>query len=231
VPKPEIYISIDIETDGPAPGLFSMLSLGAIALDPDGDEKDAPRWYSTLKPLPTAAQHPDTMKWWETQPAAWEEVNRDQRPAWDAIPEFADWVTSLPGKAIAAAWPAQFDGGFVNYYCHRFARRNPLGIACLDIRSYANGLAGVGQYGNISKNQLLAMTGEIDTQDLRDHVALDDAISQGRLLIKLIQYARTQGNPILRHLENDRLSDLGACPEHPGPPGNHHSRGTQAGDH
>ena len=33
---PEIYVSIDIESDGPVPGLNSMLSLGAVAFDPVG---------------------------------------------------------------------------------------------------------------------------------------------------------------------------------------------------
>ena len=197
MPKPEIFISIDIETNGPAPGLFSMLSLGAIALDPDGGEKDAPRWYSPLKPLPDAKQHPDTMDWWRTQPEAWAEVQLDPWHPGDALNDFAYWVEALPGKPVAAAWPAVFDGGFLNYYLWRFAGRNPLGHTCMDIRSYANGLAGVGQYRDISREQMRAMTGDIDNSDLRDHVALDDAIGQGRLLIKLLQYART-GKPGIR---------------------------------
>ena len=51
-------------------------------------------------------------------------------------------LNRLPGKPIAVAWPATFDFAFVNYYCHRFSAGNPLGFAALDIRSYANGLAG-----------------------------------------------------------------------------------------
>jgi DNA polymerase III alpha subunit (gram-positive type) len=186
--KPEIYVSIDIETDGPAPGLTSMLSPGAIALTPGQPESEAPRWYATLEPLYGAYQHLDTMKWWKTQPEAWDEVNSNQRDADSAMEEFADWVEALPGKPIAVAWPAAFDFAFVNYYLHRFAGRNPLGFSCLDIRSYANGLAEYNSYHGLSESLVRSMAGEVDTSDLRDHVALDDAIGQGRLFMKLLQY-------------------------------------------
>jgi hypothetical protein len=198
--KPEIYVSIDIETDGPCPGEYSMLSLGAIALTPGQDEAEAPRWYQTLYPLPDAERHPDTMAWWKTQPEGWAEVNRNRQDPDDAVNDFAHWIDALPGKPRAAAWPAGFDFPFVLYYLHRFAGRNPLGIACLDIRSYANGLAGMPGYYNLPKRRLLEMTGEIGTSDLRDHVALDDAIGQGRLLMALIAHAqRVQDNRV--HME------------------------------
>lgn len=189
-PKPETYVSLDIETNGPCPGLYSMLSLGAIALTPGQPEEDAPRWYQTLEPAFGADEHPDTMAWWQTQPEAWGEVNTNQQNPKDAMRGFAEWVEGLPGKPRAAAWPAGFDYPFVLYYLHRFAGRNPLGIACIDIRSYANGLAGMPGYYNLSKHRLREITGEIDTSDLRDHVALDDAIGQGRLLMALIAHAQ-----------------------------------------
>lgn len=36
--KPEIYVSVDIEADGPIPGPHSMLSIGAVAYNEAGDE-------------------------------------------------------------------------------------------------------------------------------------------------------------------------------------------------
>jgi len=36
--KKEIYVSIDIEADGPIPGPYSMLSIGAVAFTPEGEE-------------------------------------------------------------------------------------------------------------------------------------------------------------------------------------------------
>ena len=48
----ECYVSIDIEADGPIPGTYSMLSLGAAAFDSEGNLHDtglrARRWWSVL---------------------------------------------------------------------------------------------------------------------------------------------------------------------------------------
>jgi 3' exoribonuclease, RNase T-like len=184
----EIIVSIDIETDGPAPGVNSMLALGAAAFGEDDEQIG--QWYATLFPEPGAWSDSDTMAWWDTQPEAWAEVQRNRRPADVALPEFARWCEALPGKPVAVAWPAAFDFAFVNYYCHRFCRANPLGFACLDIRSYANGLAGYQSYYGLSEAKIRVMAGEIDTAGLRPHVAVDDAIEQGRLFLALRRYAR-----------------------------------------
>ena len=48
----EYYVSIDIEADGPIPGSFSMLSLGAAAFDSDGHLLDT--WTANLEQLPDA---------------------------------------------------------------------------------------------------------------------------------------------------------------------------------
>lgn len=61
-----IYISVDIEADGPIPGEYSMLSIGACAFKPDGTEHG--RFWTNIERLPNAKQHPDTMAWWKTQP-------------------------------------------------------------------------------------------------------------------------------------------------------------------
>lgn len=184
MPKPEIYVSIDIETDGPAPGVNSMLALGAAAFHSDGRELGT--WYGKLLPLPGACQDPKTMEWWGTQPEAWKEVQRLPSTPQAATREFVTWCDRLAetGKLIAVAWPAAFDFAFVNYYCHRFAARNPLGIACLDIRSYANGLFAHDAYYGTPKERVASVVGE-KRPGLRPHVAVDDAIEQGLLFMAL----------------------------------------------
>lgn len=185
--RPEIYVSVDIETDGPAPGLNSMLALGAVAYDQQENQVDS--WYFTFDQLPGAQQDPGTMKWWETQPEAWLEVNSNTWAPEVAVPLFAAWCEALPGKPVAVAKPAAFDFAFINYYCHRFAGRNPLGFAALDIRSYANGIAGYPSYYGLPKEKIREMAGPADTSGLRDHHALDDAIRQGRLFLALRRHA------------------------------------------
>ena len=65
----EIFVSTDVETDGPIPGTYSMLSLGSAAYL--ADKTLVSTFYANLETLPGAAEHPETMKWWKTQPRAW----------------------------------------------------------------------------------------------------------------------------------------------------------------
>jgi hypothetical protein len=180
---PEIFVSIDIETDGQCPGLNSMLALGAVAYD--GQENQVSVWYATLAPLMDCFPDPDTMAWWETQPEARAEVFGSRNRSQDMIPDFGYWCEALPGRPVAVAWPAVFDFAFVNYYLWRFFHRNPLGYDALDIRSYANGLARYGSYHGLPEDQVRSMAGKVDTAGLRPHHALDDAIGQGRLFLAL----------------------------------------------
>ena len=66
----ECYVSIDIEADGPIPGAYSMLALGAAAFDSEGHLLDT--WTANLEQLPDAAEHPRTMRWWAAHAQAWE---------------------------------------------------------------------------------------------------------------------------------------------------------------
>ena len=57
----EIYVSTDVETDGPIPGPHSMLSLGSAAYLPD---KTLVSTFSAILELPPGASgHPRTMEW------------------------------------------------------------------------------------------------------------------------------------------------------------------------
>src|SRR5262249_20492841 len=93
--KQETYISIDIETDGPCPGINSMLSLGAVAFRLDGSERlvSAPvQWSANVLALPEGEQNPDTMKWWLTQPRAWAALQVDAKEPKEAIEQFVAWI-------------------------------------------------------------------------------------------------------------------------------------------
>jgi len=200
VTRQEIFVSIDIESDGPVPGLNSMLALGAAAFLPrsgDGTAwEETSTWYSTLWPLPGARQDPDTMAWWAEQGAPWDEVTSNRVNPEAAIERFSRWCEQLPGKPVAVAWPVAFDFAFVNYYCHKYASRNPLGFACADIRSYASGLAGYPSYYGLPEAGVRTLAGPVDTAGLRPHVAVDDAIEQGRLFMALRRHALQRRTPV-----------------------------------
>jgi hypothetical protein len=188
--KPEVFVSIDIESDGPAPVLYSMLALGAVAFAEDDSELGS--WYASLEPLPGATRHPDTMDWWKTQPAAWEEVCSNPWPPAEAACDFVTWCDRLPGRLTAVAPPAAFDFGFVNWYCWAFAGRNPLGFSCLDIKSYAAGLARHPGYRGLSEQEIRALAGLDDGAGPLSHVAVADAREQGRLFMALRRAAITR---------------------------------------
>lgn len=65
----EIYVSTDVESDGPIPGPHSLLSFGSAAYS--ADKELLSTFESNLHLLEGAAGHPETMAWWQTQSEAW----------------------------------------------------------------------------------------------------------------------------------------------------------------
>jgi hypothetical protein len=74
----EIYVSVDVEADGPIPGPYSMLSVGAAAFNPD--KTLVSTFEANLETLPGASQDPETLEWWKAQPEAWEMCRRNLEP-------------------------------------------------------------------------------------------------------------------------------------------------------
>ena len=66
--KPEIYVSTDVEADGPIPGTNSMLSFGSAAYL--ADKTLVGTFTANLETLPSAVEEPKTMEWWKSQPEA-----------------------------------------------------------------------------------------------------------------------------------------------------------------
>jgi len=56
----ETYVATDIETDGPVPGLYSMLSLASAAFSEKGELLAT--FTANLVELPDASRHPDNMR-------------------------------------------------------------------------------------------------------------------------------------------------------------------------
>lgn len=181
----ETYFSIDIETDGPCAGIHSMLSFG-IAVFEQGVQTGT--FSRNLELLPGGIQHPETMEWWSGQKEAWEVCRYDPRPLEKAMKECADWMETFPGKLTGCGWPVSFDWGFLNYYLWRFAGRNPLGFAAMDLRSYVAGLNRHPGYFGIPEGDINKMAKR--RPYLKPHVAVDDAEQQGDLLMAALEFAR-----------------------------------------
>lgn len=178
---PEIYISTDVETDGPIPGPHSMLSLGSAAYRAD---RTLLATYSVnLETLPGAEAYPPTAVWWKSQPEAWAACRRDPQPPAIAMPAYVAWLKSLPGTPVFVALPVSFDFMFTYWYLMRFAGESPFRHSALDIQSYVMGARGQSFVGS-GKHYMPRRW--FDGLPPHTHIALDDAIEQGALFCKIL---------------------------------------------
>ncbi|MDP3439278.1 MAG: exonuclease [Azonexus sp.] len=177
----EIYVSTDVETDGPIAGKHSMLSLGSAAYT--ADKQLLGTFSVNFDPLPGATPDPKTMAWWATQPAAWAACRQNAEAPRLAIPRYLAWVKALPGKPVFVAYPSAFDFPFVYWYRMEFAGENPFGYSVIDIKTYA--MAMLRQPYRACGKQ--SMPAEWLDPAPHTHVALDDAIEQGNLFCNMLR--------------------------------------------
>jgi hypothetical protein len=177
----EIYVSTDIEADGPIPGPNSMLSFASAAYK--ADKRLVGTYTANLKTLPEATPDPKTMEWWGTQPEAWAACRADLRDPAEAMPEYVAWLKSLPGKPVFVAYPASYDFMFVYWYLIRFAGESPFSHSALDIKTYAMALLGKGYRDATKRNMPSSWFDDLP----HTHVALDDARGQGVLFCNMLQ--------------------------------------------
>ena len=180
-------ISTDVETDGPIPGPYSMLSVGSAAYT--ADKTLMATFSANLDTLPGASAHPKTAAWWATQPEAWEACRKDLEPPVAAMTRYVTWLKSLPGRPVFVAYPAGFDFLFVYWYLMRFVGESPFSHSALDMKSFAMALL---------KTDYRQSTKRYMPQRWFDnlphtHIALDDAIEQGALFCNMLRENRTQG--------------------------------------
>ena len=126
-----MYVMVDIEADGPIPGDFSMISLGAIVVEPALDRT----FSSRLRPISEE---------WVPEALA---VSGHTREATLGFAEpraemlrFRDWLASLKKQAIFISDNNGFDWMFVCWYFHHFIGKNPLGFSSQNLGSLYKGL-------------------------------------------------------------------------------------------
>jgi hypothetical protein len=176
----EIYVSTDVETDGPIPGPHSLLSIGSAAYT--ADKRLLATFSANLETLPGAAAHPETAAWWATQPEAWAACRSNLEPPETAMKRYADWVEALPGKPVFVAYPAGFDFLFVYWYLIRFAGRSPYSFSALDMKSFAMAQLRMDYRASTKAQMPRHWFDELP----HSHIALDDAIGQGALFCNML---------------------------------------------
>jgi DNA polymerase III epsilon subunit-like protein len=167
----ELFISVDIETAGPIPGRYSLLSIGAC------DAYNPERQFSCeLKPI-SEEFVPEALAVTGLSLDALVKTGLDPEKA---MAQFAAWTRSLNqgGETLVfVGFNAAFDWSFVNYYFHQYLGENPFGFAALDIKSLYMGAAG----STWSDTRSSHMVEILKPRHSGDHNALHDAIFQAEL--------------------------------------------------
>jgi len=180
----EIYISTDVEVDGPIPGPHSMLSFGSAAYT--ADKQLLATFAANLELLPEASGHPETMAFWAQHQETWNASRENPLPPAEAMRAYVDWLDGLPGKPVFVGYPAAFDFMFVYWYLIRFAGRSPFSFSALDIKTMAMVM--------LKKEYRTAAKKNFPKRWFDDlphtHVALDDAIEQGAMFCNMLAESR-----------------------------------------
>ncbi len=186
---PEIvYFSVDVEASGPVPGLYNLVSIGAVPVTLAGGSHrpGTDRFYVELKPIGGAfekeamAVHGISRKHLEEQGAEASRAMRDLR-------EFVE-TRRGPGQgcAVFVGHNAAFDWSYISYYFTLFKIPNPFGYKALDIKSLAMGRLRIGWF-ETSKENLEALLPSVPRQDLKQaHRADYDALYQAHILCALL---------------------------------------------
>jgi DNA polymerase III epsilon subunit-like protein len=171
----ETWISVDVETSGPAPSVASLVSLGACLVDAPEQGIEI-----LVRPIPGLG--------WSDEAEAVHRLSRERlaaegiEPA-EAMERLAAWVDAhVPagGVPVLVSFNAPFDWLFIADYCWRYLGRNPFGISAVDLKALFMGrhldtVASWGETRSADVRRLYAV-------DLpHTHGALDDAREQAEI--------------------------------------------------
>jgi DNA polymerase III epsilon subunit-like protein len=176
MPHTETYISVDVETAGPTPGQYALLSIGAcVAFEP------AQTFYVELKPDKSGFT-PEALA---VSGLDLDDLARSGLPPEQALLQFEAWVASVTPpdrRPVFVAFNAPFDWMFAAEYFHSYLGRNPFGHSALDMKAYFMGQNGVAWaetgFDNVSCH--------FGLQHPLTHNALQDALDQAILFRKML---------------------------------------------
>jgi DNA polymerase III alpha subunit (gram-positive type) len=173
------YVSVDVETAGPNPGQYSLLSIGAcMVCDPKRT------FYVELQPV-NNNYRPSALS---ISGLSMEKLAQQGLPPAEAMARFETWTKEqVPEgqRPIFVAFNAPFDWMFVNDYFHRYIGHNPFGHNALDLKAFYMGMTGV----SWEETAMRHVSGRYsDTRKLTHH-ALQDAVDQAGLFRNMLREA------------------------------------------
>ena len=123
---------IDVEADGPIPGDYSMVCLGAIVVEPSLEKT----FYGKLKPI---------SEQWIPEALAVSGFSREETLEFDdpksIMDDLAAWIAANSnGRPLFISDNNGFDWQFINWYFHHFMGKNPFGYTSTNLGSLYKGL-------------------------------------------------------------------------------------------
>jgi hypothetical protein len=124
---------VDVESDGPIPYTYSMISFGVVRVD----EKLETTFYGETAPI---------SKLWIPEALAISAISREQHEAYPdpavTMAKFKEWFeANNQGKyAVFISDNPAFDFGFFNWYAHTYLGNNPFGFSARRIGDFFAGL-------------------------------------------------------------------------------------------
>jgi DNA polymerase III epsilon subunit-like protein len=164
-------VSVDVETSGPNPAGFDLLSIGACTM-----AEPRRTFYVELKPITMRS----TDEAQRVHGLNLEKLSTEGQPPARAMRMFADWLGAeiqAEGEPLFVGFNAPFDWMFVADYFQHFLGHNPFGHSALDIKSFYMGSASV-SWSSTSMRKLAVI-------ELK-HNALEDACDQAKLFKQIV---------------------------------------------
>ena len=177
----ELYVSTDVEADGPIPGITSMLSFGSAVYTKD--KALISTFEANLALLEGAESDAKTMAWWKTQPEAWKDCRTNLEPPVEGMQRYLAWLKELDGNLVFVGYPVSYDFMFVYWYLIRFTGESPFSHSALDIKT----LAMVGLQKPYRQSTKKNMPSHWFDDLPHTHKALDDAIEQGAMFCNILK--------------------------------------------
>jgi DNA polymerase III epsilon subunit-like protein len=186
--QPILYFSVDVEASGPVPGLYNLVSIGAVPVVRAGDSHrpSDERFYVELKPIGGGFEK-EAMAVHGISRGHLEEHGTEASRGMRDLAAFVE-ERCRPGRARAVfvGHNAVFDWSYISYYFTLFKIPNPFGYKALDIKALAMGRLRIGWF-DTSKENLETLLPSIPRQDLKQaHRADYDALYQAHILCALL---------------------------------------------
>lgn len=187
-----MYFSADVETDGPIPGPYSMLSFALVfAGSFDGETFRRPSsyeevFYAELKPISEEFQ---------AEALRINGLDRQRLMAEGLAPRVAmsdasAWIERIAGvhTPVLVAYPLSFDWAWLYWYFARFAESgSPFGHSqCYDIKT----ALAVKLHRPIADAGRSKIPHSIRPRHEHTHHATDDAIEQAQIFANLFEWGR-----------------------------------------